>query len=366
MFLVCRCLGLMLTLCLAWPVLAAEQEIAVTGHDGFELSGRLAYPDEADPAALAAVIVLLHGSGPQSMDEDLTAATRGGKSNLFFKTVSDALVGKGFGVLRYHKRSHQCQLAAAQDPSFYQSELFQAFMADPLNDFIDDAVAATDLARALCPAAKVYLLGHSQGTYLALWLAHQDRNIAGVALIGFANSPLETLMLEQTVYRSLPVFTAADSNADGYLDLTEMSGNDPILMSLKFQMGLLDLDQDSRISQSEFKAGNYVNLLFSDPFGPAYRTEEARRPRPADAVKDLTIPVVFLQGGWDNQTPAYNVLAVQIANQMRWKKENLIFHVFPELGHALDHRDSYSDIQYDTVDPEALRVMSETLAERFR
>ena len=361
----CRCLGLLLAICLALPASAAEKEIAVTGRDGFELSGRLAYPDTTAPVALSRVIVLLHGSGPQSMDEDLTAVTRDGKSNLFFKTVSDALIGQGFGVLRYNKRSYQCQTAAATDPTFYQSELFQAFMADPLHYFIEDAAAATDLARTLCPAAKIYLLGHSQGTYLALWLAHQDRDIAGVALVGFANSPVEALMLEQTVYRFLPVFTEADGNADGYLDLNELAGSDPILMSLKFQMGLLDLDQDSRISRSEFKAGNYVNLLFTDPFGPAYRTEEARRPRPADAVKDLQIPVIFLQGGWDNQTPAYNVLAVQLANRMRWKKENLTFHVFPRLGHALDHRDSYRDIHFDTIDPEALQTMCETLSERF-
>ena len=362
----CRFLGLMLTIGLALPILAAEQDVAVTGHDGFELSGRLAYPDATDPAALTRVIVLLHGSGPQSMDEDLTAVTRDGKTNLFFKTVSDALVGEGFGVLRYNKRSYQCQTAAAADPSFYQSELFQSFMADPLNYFIEDAVAATDLARSLCPAAQVYLLGHSQGTYLALWLAHQDRNIAGVALVGFANSPLEALMLEQTVYRSLPYFTGADGNADGYLDLTEMSGSDPVLMSLRFQMGSLDLDQDSRISLDEFKAGNYVNLLLADPFGSAYRTEEARRPRPADAVKDLQVPVVFLQGAWDNQTPAYNVLAVQIANHLQWQKDNLTFHVFPGLGHALDHRDAYGDLGFDTIDPEALRVLRETLADRFR
>jgi pimeloyl-ACP methyl ester carboxylesterase len=345
---------------------AAEIEIQVIGTDGFALEGRLAYPDDTVIAELPRVIVLLHGSGPQSMDEDLTAVTRDNKSNLFFKVLSDALITKGFGVLRYHKRSHQIQLAAKADPAFAQSNLVKAVSANPLKYFIDDGAAAVRKAREVCPAAKIYLLGHSQGTYIALWLTEEMEEIAGIGLIGFANPPLETLVLEQTVYRSLPMFDKVDEDRDGYLNKEELAQPDPMISALKAQMALIDLDGDGRLARAEFMAGNYTNLMFADMLGSAYREEEARRPRPVDIIKELDIPVVFLQGEWDNQTPAYNALAVQLANRAMWKKSNLSFHIFPKLGHALDRREEYLDLQFDTIDPEAKTVLVETLDELFK
>ena len=345
---------------------AAEKEIQVTAADGFALDGRLAYPDDAELDKLSRVIVLLHGSGPQSMDEDLTAVTRGGKSNLFFKTLSDALVAKGLSVLRYNKRSYQSQLAIKADGAFAQSESFKAYAANPLKYFIDDAAAAVAHARKLCPAAKIYLLGHSQGAAIALWLTREVENIAGVALIGFANPPLESLLLEQVVYRYLPLFDKADANRDGFLDKEEQAGPDPVKTSIRAQMSLIDQDVDGKLSRAEFMAGNYSNLLFADMLGSAYRQEEARRPRLSDIVKTLDIPVVFFQGQWDNQTPAYYAMAVQLANRAVWKKDNLSFHFFPKLGHALDPRDEYLDLQFDTIDPEALGVLVEKLDALFK
>ena len=365
MNMVIRLLVLLLQCGLATAVVAAEREIRVEGADGFVLEGRLAHPEGAELEDLTRVIVLLHGSGPQSMDEDLTAVTRDGKSNLFFKTLSDALVTRGFGVLRYHKRSYQSRLAIEADPLFVRGEVFKAFSANPLKYFIDDGAAAAARARALCPAARIYLLGHSQGTSIALWLTREVEEIAGVALIGFANPPLDTLVLEQTVYRPLGIFDEADADRDGFLSRKELARPDPLLRSLEAQMSLVDQDGDGRLARAEFMAGNYSNLLFSDLLGSAYRVEEARRPCPADVVKELDIPVVFFQGEWDNQTPAYSALAVQLANRALWKKDNLSFHFFPKLGHALDRRDDYRDLRYDTIDAATKQVLVERLDALF-
>ena len=52
--------------------------------DTFLLDGVMAEPGDDDAGGKRKVVILLHGSGPQSMDEDLTVVTRDGKPNLFY------------------------------------------------------------------------------------------------------------------------------------------------------------------------------------------------------------------------------------------------------------------------------------------
>ena len=46
-------------------------------------------------------------------------------------------------------------------------------------------------------------------------------------------------------------------------------------------------------------------------------------------------------------------------------KENFRFTYFPELGHALDRRDNYEDVIYDTIDPDAKQTLANQLSEFF-
>jgi pimeloyl-ACP methyl ester carboxylesterase len=330
-----------------------EEAFPVVGSDGFELDGLLAIPDGG---AVERVVVLLHGSGPQSMDSDLTAVTRGGKQNLLFKDLSSALVAAGFAVVRYNKRSYQVSLELQQDPSFVQSEAYTTFASNPLNYFVDDAVAAVRQVRDRYPDAELRLFGHSQGAYVALQVSQQVPDIAGLALVGFALSSTDVMLFEQTVYRPLPLFTDLDGNGDGLLDAEELGSADPVAASLSAQMAIIDLDGDGSLSQAEMQAGNLSNLVIRDLAG-SLRAQEAAYPRPAEILAGLDMDVVFFQGLWDNQTPAYNALAVQLVARIVWQKNNFRFHFFPELGHALDARDRYDDLQYSTIDPDALATI---------
>jgi alpha-beta hydrolase superfamily lysophospholipase len=53
---------------------------------------------------------------------------------------------------------------------------------NPMKLFVDDAKDCVALAGERFPSAKVFLLGHSQGTYIALQVAHQMPAVKGVAL----------------------------------------------------------------------------------------------------------------------------------------------------------------------------------------
>lgn len=349
---------------LASPSVAqsGDQVFDVVGSDGFVLEGRIALP--AADSLVERIVVLLHGSGPQSMDEDLSTVTRDGKQNLFFRDLSDALSPAGFAVLRYNKRSYQSNLRRQRDPTFAGSEIFVAYAANPLKYFVDDAMAAVRDVEKRFPDADIYLLGHSQGSYIALQVAREMPQVKGVALIGFALSSTDVLIFEQTVYRPLPLFGALDTNMDDVLDSTELGADDPVANSLRSQMAIIDLDTDGMLSEMEFQAGNLSNLMLSDGAG-ILREQEARYPRPAEILAAATFKVAFFQGMWDNQTPAYNTQAVELVARHVWGKDAFRFFYFDGLGHALDARTGYGDLRFDTIDPGAKETIVRELDSFF-
>lgn len=332
------------------PAYPAQAAPVVKSFDGYELEYTIDYPEVKDASM---VIVLIHGSGQHDMDEDLSAVSAG-KKNPFFADVSGALVKKGFAVIRYNKRSYQWMKTAEKDPAFVKSKGFKKFTEDPLGYFVKDAAAFAGFAAKTFPKAKVYLLGHSEGTYVALQVADTNPAIAGVALVGFTAQSLDISQFEQTVYRPLYIFEALDLDKNGALDTGELTKEDPSAKSLNAQLQILDLNKSGSLDRDEFMGGNLSRILLDAPSLREYRKREASYKRPTEIIKDARFDVAFFQGELDNQTPAYNARAVQLMNALVWKKNNLHFRFFGGLGHALDKRTDYHDIVYQRADTQAL------------
>lgn len=304
------------------------EPIQVPVEAGYSLPGRLDVPPPA-----RGVVVLIHGSGANNMDEELAEATKDQKPNPFFADLSASLQAQGLAVLRYDKRNYALHQQPAEGP-------LKTLLEHPALAFIQDATSAVALARSKCPGLPVFLVGHSEGTWVAQQVARQDSKIAGLGLIGTSANSMETLVLEQVAYRSLDYFYRLDKNHNLVLEPGEL--ND----TLRPQMGVLDLDHDGCLSRSEFQGGNWSNLLLRPLINDAWRRDEASLPTTAEMIEQSTCPTVFLQGEWDNQTPAYFVKAVEICENSVWRKGNKSFVYFPKCGHALDPRDRYDDIIY--------------------
>ena len=358
---------LLIALVLSVPAATAqieEESFKLVASDKYELDARVAFPDGHSDNEVSKVIILLHGSGPQSMDADFTAVTRDGKPNLFFKELSDTLATAGFAVIRYHKRSFQTNLALQSATGFKESEVYKTFAANPLLYFVDDAKDAVSWAENRFPEAEVFLLGHSQGAYIALQVAHQLPQVKGVGLIGFAISSLDVLLFEQTVYRPLSLFIDLDLDGDGFLSPEELAAETPVATSIRGQMSIIDLDGDASLSKMELQAGNLSNLLIRDVAG-ILREQEARYPRAAEILAGASFKAAFFQGMWDNQTPAYNTKAVELVSRFVWSKDSFRFFYFDGLGHALDKRDRYDDLQYNTLDQGAKNTIVRELSAFF-
>ncbi|HWU42739.1 MAG TPA: acyl-CoA thioester hydrolase/BAAT C-terminal domain-containing protein, partial [Bdellovibrio sp.] len=117
-----------------------------------------------------------------------------------------------------------------------------------------------------------------------------------------------------------------------------------------------------KVSLSEFKAGNYLNLVAKEEIPSVnYRSDEASLPRKSDLIEKAKYKILFLQGEWDNQTPAYFTQSIEMANINKWKKTDLKFVYFPKAGHELDPRDSYNDIFSRKIPSETLKKISEEI-----
>jgi pimeloyl-ACP methyl ester carboxylesterase len=345
-------------LALVLPLVAQGEDLRLAMHDGYELDARLDLPD----GPVSAVVVLVHGSGANGLDHDLSSISQDGEENLFFRDVAGALVAEGLAVLRFHKRTHQFRVDGLTE----DGDRVQAYAAAPLQTLLADVAAMAGHAQTRYPEARLLLLGVSQGTYLALQTAQATELVDGLVLIGFHLASLDMLVHEQTVYRSLASYRGLDGDGDGYLDRDELAAGGQLGAQLGFQLPQLDADGDGRYSRQEFMAANLSNLVVRDVIGTAYRAHEASLPRPAEILGALAIPVLFCQGEWDNQTPAYQARAVEIANRLVWKHDNLQFRFYPERGHILDPRDGYDDLVYRPIDPEILAEVARATAELVR
>ncbi len=228
------------------------EESVTVGSGEWLLPGNLTVPNGAGPFP---AVVLVQGSGPNDQDETIGP-------NKPFKDIAWGLASEGVVVLRYVKRTRQYP---------QQSVEIQNFTVE--DEVIDDVVAAIDLLNAspIVDHAKMFVLGHSLGGYLAPRIASQDHRIAGLIIMAGPTRHLEDLILEQTRY------------------LANLSG----------------MNQSAQIEEVENGVKKIKSLNFTDNenvFGaPASYWRDLAAYDPVATAQTLHIPMFIVQGLRDYQ-----------------------------------------------------------------
>jgi dienelactone hydrolase len=240
---------------------ATFDDRAVSVHTGhWDLPGSVTVPKA--PGKHPA-IVLVHGSGPQDMDESIGP-------NRMFKDLAYGLASQGVVVLRFEKRTHKYGASISDDPASFTVK----------DEEMDDADAAVSLVSAMpeVDPARVFLGGHSEGGYLAPRIAAGNPHIAGLVLLAGNVRPLEDLIVEQVRYQA------------------KLAG--PITPVIQKAIDAADASAQE-LRNPNLAAGMTVHVLGA-PL-PASYVLDLRTYHPADVAAALTIPMLVLQGERDYQ-----------------------------------------------------------------
>jgi dienelactone hydrolase len=268
----------------------AFHEVDVTvGSGQWALPGTLTLPNGSGPFP---AVVLVQGSGPSDRDETIGP-------NKPFRDLAWGLASQGVAVLRYDKRTyaHKDLLTPVVLATFTVQE-----------ETIDDALLAAKLLRQTqsIDPQRVFVLGHSLGGYLAPRIGQQDPSLAGMILLAGLARPLEETIVDQMTY----IF-----NLDG----TPTSDQNAQLDTLK--------TQEANVRDPNLTSSTPSSALLN---APAAYWLDLRGYQPVEVAKNLSMPMLVLQGGRDYQVTAadYDLWQAALGN-----KANATLKWYPSLNH---------------------------------
>jgi hypothetical protein len=275
------------------PAKFEETEVTV-GSGEWALPGTLTMPKGDGPFP---GLVLVHGSGPNSRDEELGP-------NKPFKDLAWGLATRGIAVLRYDKRSKVHGKKILADPKLEAAMTVK-------DETIDDALAAAALLQKTkgVDGKRVFVLGHSLGGFLMprIALAAAPLRVAGFISMAGLTRPLDDTIVRQMTYLyGLAGNTLSDEDRKKLQDIKDA------VVKIK---ALTDADRGSTTKLVGAMPTYWLDLRGYDP------------PETAKAVRK---PMLFLQGERD-----YQVQTIDLEN---WKKAlgsrpDVEFRLYPKLNH---------------------------------
>ncbi|MFI6869632.1 alpha/beta hydrolase family protein [Nocardia sp. NPDC050406] len=302
------------------------------------IAGTLTIPNGAGPHP---TVVLVTGSGPQDRNENIL----GHKP---FLLLADTLTRAGFAVLRTDDRGVGGTGGNLEHATYMQ--------------LTDDIAAGMNFLRTRpeIDGARIGLLGHSEGGYLAPRLAARpDSGVAFAVLIAGPSVPGSEVLLEQNDL----ILRARGATPD------EISDQIGFLSGLVSFLNIGDLP-----AANDYVARNN-NALPPDQRAPAEALDELSSPYmaallnydPAPALSALRMPVLALFGGKDLQVPA-----AQNEGPMRAllaADPDATVHTFEGLNHLMQPADKGTPDEYagieTTMDPSVLEYITGWLTQRF-
>jgi len=266
--------------------LAYSEKKVIVKTGEFEMSGIVTYPATGQKVP---IVVLVHGSGPQDMDETIGP-------NKPFQDIAFGLAKMGIATLRYDKRTYKY----ASNPDLKR--------ITPKEEVIDDAISAINLASSLdmVDPKRIYLLGHSLGGMMAPQIAFESKKLKGIIIMAGVTSKLEDLIAYQFEYLL---------SQDGTPDEEEQKMID------KAKSDAIEIKKINKASPDDERIFHNI---------PAVYWAYLNKYDPATVAKKLKIPMLVLQGERDYQVP--------MTEFEKWKsglsgKSNASFVSFEKLNH---------------------------------
>lgn len=225
----------------------------------FKLKGKLTLPKQGNNFP---VLILVHGSGPNDMDETIGP-------NKPFKDLAEGLATQGIAVLRYNKRTYQYAKQIAEEEANLTL----------IEEVVDDVVEAYKFLEKeqIINKSKIFVLGHSLGGYAIPLIAQKLPNAFGYIILAGSNQPLEDKIVDQYQY------------------ISKLENNQGITEEILNQIKKLR----DKIKQKKFNENTPKDSLLLG-VSPKY-WQFLLDYKPLDLIKNVKKPFLVLQGARDYQ-----------------------------------------------------------------
>jgi alpha-beta hydrolase superfamily lysophospholipase len=318
--------------------------------DDVTLAGTLTLPEGEGPFAAA---LLITGSGGQDRDETIF-------QHKPFWVIADHLTRHGIAVLRVDDRGVGGTTAGREPGSATTA------------DFARDVAAGVAFlaARAEVDAARIGLIGHSEGGVIAPLVARDHGGVAFLVLLAGTGVRGDALLVMQA---------EALARAEG------LAGEE-LAAVVETQRRLLALLVDDQLSEDERRvrmralleaapqisagddAQGEIALALSQVESPWLRWFVRHDPAPVLAA--VHVPVLALNGRLDLQVPWEPNLGAIAAALEQAGNEDVSVRDLPGLNHLFQHCQTGQVAEYgrieETLAPEVLELLSSWIVERFR
>ncbi len=277
--------------------------------DTLRLHGTLTIPDKGTHVPVALIIA---GSGPTDRNGNNSKMT-----NNCLKMLADSLAGHGIASLRYDKRI----FSVMNDPRFHEDSIL-------FDDFVSDAVAWLRYLKKNYDFTRHVLIGHSQGSLVAILAAEQEPVDRLISIAG-AGVPIGEVLKKQ--FESQPEFIRnraipiIDSLSNGY-----KVNNIPIILMSIFRPSV----QPFLISWMKYD--------------------------PAKEIAKLNVPILIIQGNHDIQIDTNQAFILHRAA----RRSKLV--IIPGMNHVMKdaptERKANIKIYFDPELPLNKQIVSEIIS----
>lgn len=331
------------------PFPYAEQQLAIPGAPGVMLAATLTLP-QGKPAGT--VVVLVHGSGPQTRDERMFGHRP-------FAVLADHLARRGVAVLRYDKRG------IAQSSGSYEQHT--------LPDLAADLSGVIKAIKARKQFARIGIIAHSEGPEIAARVAGSEPgsvdfivSMAGVGLDGLA-----AMLVQDRVYAIDHGASAAEADIlmvyVRKFYQTIIAQPDAALReaALKAHIAAQPPELKAMIRRYEMDQGSLSLDWAAKPFLRASLMSDV----PA-LWRKVRCPVLALNGALDHQVPAADNLAGMLAALRAGGNQKVESAILASLNHAFQtaktgREDEYPGIE-ETIAPAALEKIAGFVVRQVR
>ncbi len=319
-----------------------EEEIAFAS-DRLAIAGTLTLPAEGTPPFAAALFI--GGSG--SVDRDGNAP---GLLTDSYLQLAHALAKAGIASLRYDKRG----------VGKSEGDLASASRSDLLND-VRAALAALRAQPEIDPD-RIFLIGHSEGAYLAPIIASEDDTIRGIVLLAGAARSLDEITRWQ-IETSLRMqgapeerIAAALAQEDQYIEFVKTSSgewSDYTFEELHDAIPWLTEQAAAQLTGSSLSLTWLREHYLADP---------------TELLRKIRVPVLIVNGEKDLQVPAEEADRIREVIEEAGNRDVTVY-ILSDFNHLLRHHPEEASLNYrhlnEPVDPRLIDILTGWAVERF-